>query len=286
MKKIQSIASLCLAVLMFATSCKKEEGVGTIPAESAHFGLKSGGTYIVENDPNSRYVIPVGTTTVSNKDRIVTISVTSPTNAVEGTHYSFVKRNVKIAAGNALDSIVLKATYSQYTSGRRDTLIFKISEPDVKGLEISSTFTLVIRACFESDIATGVEELLGDYTNTNEVFGTSAYGPYTTTVTSAQITGPTSAEVAVQNVFGTGWSPIKFTLDWSGTPITTVGYQTGFGDAGDLNPAYAGYPAQVRAFSGQFGTFSYCNQTMQFKMQLGVTGLGYFGSLYTVNLAR
>ena len=40
------------------------------------------------------------------------------------------------------------------------------------------------------------------------------------------------------------------------------------------------------ALSATPGTYSYCDGTFTLKMQLGVTGIGWFNALYTVNMAR
>jgi hypothetical protein len=65
-----------------------------------------------------------------------------------------------------------------------------------------------------------------------------------------------------------------------------VSQSSGIADAGTLDPSFAGEQVQVRPFAGEPGTFSACTGRLTLKMQLGVAGLGYFGSLYTVNMVR
>jgi hypothetical protein len=197
------------------------------------------------------------------------------------------KTTVTIPAGKAIDSIEVRGVFSQYSSGRKDSLIFTLKEPSLKAAPYNSTYRLYMRGpCFEGDMV--LAELLGSYKNTNELFGTSAYGPYLTTISKVTQISPTKGTIVVTNIWDNGWNPITFTLDWTNPAnrTATLVEQAGIGDAGTLNPAYAGQDISVRPFAGQVGTFSYCKGTIQLKMQLGVTGLGFFGQLYTVNMAR
>ena len=142
-------------------------------------------------------------------------------------------------------------------------------------------------ACFEGDV--DLNALLGDYNKTNETFGITPYGPYTTSISSVNQLTPTSGTIVVENIFDFGWGPITFTLDWSdpnNRTVIVVAQSSGIADAGTLSGAYAGEEVAVRPFAGQPGTFSACKGTLTLKMQLGVAGLGYFGELYTVNMAR
>jgi hypothetical protein len=126
--------------------------------------------------------------------------------------------------------------------------------------------------------------------NTRETFGTSAYGPYNTTISAVTLTSPTTGTITVTNIWDNGWGPITFTLDWTNplATVATVVPQNAIpgSNAGDLSATYAGQTVAVRAFAGQPGTFSACNSVFTLRMQLGVTGVGFFGSLYTVILRR
>jgi hypothetical protein len=135
-----------------------------------------------------------------------------------------------------------------------------------------------------------MDDFLGDFDNTNETFG-GPYGPYTTSVSAVTPTGATTARITVENIWDNGWGPIDFDVDWtdSENPTVTVVAQDPIpgSDAGDFNPAYAGIPANVRPFAaGPVGTFSACDNTLTLKMQLGVSGLGYFPNIYTVIMER
>jgi hypothetical protein len=275
-----------LATVLFAmNACKKTEAL-TIPPEQVHFMGVAAGTYSV-TAPGVVYKIPIGLTTVSGSARNITISVTSKTGAVEGTHYSINTKSLTIAAGKAVDTIVVSGVFAQYQSGRKDTLVFTVQGDGVAKSDYNSTFTLAMRGpCFEGDV--DLNQLLGAYLNTNEDFG-GPYGPYTTTISAiTQAPGATTGTIRVTNIFDAGWNPITFTLDWTNPAARTVTLvsQSGIGNAGTISATYAGQDITVRPFAGQVGTFSICNQTLTLKMQLGVTGVGFFGTLYTVTMAR
>ena len=274
-----------LLVASFATlvGCKKEAAL-TIPEEQAHFNNQTSGNYSVVS-ANSSYKIPVGVTTVSNVDRTYTFSVSSPTGAVPGTQYTLPKNTVTIPAGKAVDSIEVRGVLAQYQSGRRDTLVFTLTETG-KEPGYNSTFRLAMRGpCFEGDV--DLNAFLGAYARSNEDFG-GAYGPYRTTISAVELTSPTTGTVTITNLFDAGWNPVKVNLDWTNSANRTaiVPLQTGIGNAGTISSTYAGRDISVRPFAGEVGTFSACNQTLTLKMQLGVTGLGFFGTLYTVTMAR
>lgn len=288
MKKyiIDHTLSIIVLITIFASGCKKSGDV-ILPPSQAHFTNLQTGSYSI-TAPGVTYKIPIGVTTVSDKDRMVTVSVSSPSGAVSGTHYTLSATTMVIPAGKAIDSLEVKGVYSQYTSGRRDVLIFTIQNNQVGISDYNDTFRLSMRGpCFEGDV--DLNELLGTYNNTNELFGTAAYGPYPTSIIAVtQVPGATTGTVRITNIWDNGWNPITFTLDWTdpANRKVTLVQQTGIGDAGTINPAYTGQDILVRPFAGQVGTYSICNQTLTLKMQLGVTGLGVFPPLYTVTMAR
>lgn len=298
MKYFNRISPLAvLALIIMLTGCDKTKPYDiTIPSPAAHFVGADSRIYSVLDNPPPPSFIVVGTTDVANVDRVVTFSVTSPTGAILGTDYTLNRTGtVTIPAGKTMDTIAVNAIFSSYANGEIDTLMFTLTQPSMAITDFSDTVYLILRGptgCSE-DVVT-LSNLLGNYTNTNETFATTPYGPYTTTISSATSTGPTSARIVVENIWDNGWGPITFNLDWSNPSNRTaiVVPQTAIpgSDAGDINPTYAGQTIAVRvpttALSPTPGTYSYCDQTFTLKMQLGVTGLGYFPALYTVNLAR
>ena len=280
---------LIFGVVLFA--CKKEEV--TIPVELAHFTEKNSGNYTMAN-ANTTFKIPVGLTSVSTAPRTVNVTVTSPTGAVQGTHYTLSTTSLTIPAGQAVDSIEVKGVFSQYQSGRKDVLVFKIEETGtgVKPTTYNNTFTLNLRGpCFEGDVT--LADFLGEYKNTKEVWGSDAYGPYTTKVSSVTPLTATTGTITVENIFDNGWQPLVFTLDWTNPAnrrVTLVTQNAGGNAGSSFGATYAGLPYGVRPVSAaagsQVGTFSICNQTITLRMQVGIFGVGYAGDIYTVNMAR
>ena len=200
----------------------------------------------------------------------------------------------KTGSGNYIDidTVSFNITSFQDTAGvTRGTFVYRVAAYFNNTRSGSIPDTVVI-ACREANVV--LSDLTGDYDNTNETLGTSAYGPYTTTISSAVATGPTTGTIVVENIWDNGWGPITFNLDWTdpNNRTATVVDQAAIpgSDAGDLNPANAGTTISVRvppsALSATPGTFSTCGQTFQLKMQLGVTGGSYVNALYTVNLER
>jgi hypothetical protein len=297
MKKITSLFTICLAVAGVAAilaSCDKNKPYDLIVAEpQVHFTGSKFQNYQMTASPAPVYKVNLGTTDVSSSARTVTVNVSSSTGAVAGTHYSIVGGNtITIPAGQAVASIDLQGVYAQYTTGRKDTLRFTLAQPDVAPAKFQDTVYVILRGpCFEGDVT--LSAFSGAW-RAIETLGTGApYGPYNTTIPAASIVQltPTTGTVTVTNIWDNGWGPITFTLDWTdpANRTVTVVPQAAIpgSDAGDLNAAYAGQTVAVRAHAaGGPGTFSACNNTFTLRMQLGVTGVGYFAALYTVNLTR
>jgi hypothetical protein len=182
MKLLNHISLIAVVALTFMLgSCDKTQPYDVeVPPAQAHFVGKAIQVYKAETANVPVYNVVVGTTDVATTDRTVTYKVTSPSGAVGGTQYTIASGNetgtVTIKAGEAIANIPVQANYNSYINGRKDTLIFTLQEPSVKPAGFMDTVKLVVRgACFEGDV--NLNELLGDYANTNEDLGGSAYGP-------------------------------------------------------------------------------------------------------------
>jgi hypothetical protein len=295
---------LAASIAIGMASCDKTELYdNTIPPPQVHFTNDALRSYPVRGtgtiDP---YTIEIGTTDVTNSDRTVTYEVSSPTGAALGTQYSLPGGGtVVIPAGSSTATFDIQGILAGYPAGRIDTLVVTLSEPSVKVAGFQNVVKIAMGDICSEENAFNLDDFLGNYDNTNETLGSSPYGPYTTSISSATSTSATSAVIVVQNIFDDGWGPISFNLDWSdplNKTVTTIAQNAVEGsDAGSLNSAYAGMNIAVRQPTGSqyLGTFSSCDQTFVLKMQLGVydptsgTLLGYFGvpaNLYTVTMAR
>ena len=270
-----------------------------IPDPAAHFvGSKTQVYPVIVSPPPAHYVV-IGTTDVSNVDRLVTFNVTSPSGAILGTDYTLNRTGtVTIPAGKTMDTITVTGLYSSYggTLGKRDTLVFTLSQPSMVIAAFSDTVNLIIAgpsACDES--VPTLSNFMGPYANTIETFATNPpYGPYNTSISAVNSTGATTGTIVVTNIWDNGWGPITFNLNWTDpinrTCVVVPQAAIPGSNAGDINSTYAGQTIAVKvpsaALSATPGTYSFCNMTFTLKMQLGVTGLGYFNALYTVNMAR
>ena len=291
MKK--QLGSFLAALVFFTTvgvvisACKKTASF-TPPVQALFVVATPSGNYSI-TAPGETFKIPVGLTAVAGQDRTINISVSSSTGAQQGTHYSLSSSSITIPAGKVVDTLTIFGVYDQYLAGRKDSLTITLSGTDFETANFNNTFKLKVTGpCFEGDVASDLNAMLGDYTNSNEDFG-GPYGPYTTTISSITSTGPTSAKIVVENIFDFGWNPIEFTMDWSDVNDirVTLVEQSGIADGGTINGAYAGEDVSVRPHSnGQAGTFSYCNQTVTIYMQLGITGLGWFNTPYILQMER
>ena len=273
---------MLMASFVTFLGCKKEDTITTPPEQVTFLGEIAGSYTIVT--ANSSFKVKVGVTTVSTVDRTFSFTVSSPTGAASPAQYTLSKTTITIPAGKAIDSIEVKGNFPAYQNGRKDTLVFNITQAG-KEPGFNSTYKLALRGpCFEGDVDLNL--LKGDYAKTNEDFGGSPYGPYTTSITAVSNTSPTTGTITVANIFDDGWGPIKFNLDWTdpANRKVTLVQQTGISSAANLG--YPGKDVSVRAFAGQTGTFSICKQTLLLKLQIGVAGVGFFPDLYVLDMKR
>ena len=287
--KITFIIAAFLAI--FLPSCKQKDPL-SIPTLEAHFHFNSIGNFRVLNASDT-YKLPVGITTASKNDITIDLDIKSTSGAEEGVQYNISKKKAFIPSGGATDTLLIQGILGAYLDGRRDTLVISIIEKNgLKAVQTNKTFTLYIAGpCAESKII--LSEMIGTYSKTTELFGTSPFGPYTTRITSVKQLSSTTGEISVQNIWGAddpdtelyeGWNNIKFTLDWT-DPENRIVYldeQSGIGDARSFASGLAGRDISVRQFGTQVGTFSYCDKSLTLKLQLGVTGLGWYPDLYQV----
>lgn len=273
------LAVFAIGMITFVQSCKKTDKVSP-PPELAHFTNLSFGTYMITG-PTVVYKIPVGITTVSSEPRTINIAVTSSTGAVEGTHYTLNTKSLVIPAGSALDSITIQGVFSQYQSGRKDTLQIRLIEPGAKPSEYNNTFTLAMRGpCFEGEINADYATVLpGSYTMLETAYnatGTVAYsnaGPYTSVVKNVTRTSPTTVEITVTSIFGIAAWEAKFTLDHSDLTnrrVNTTSQRLGSGSAIGL-AAYDIYvepPSPTQNLPAN-GDFTFCQNMINLKFRIG-----------------
>ena len=234
-------------------SCKKDNTINT-PVLSEFATPTAIGKYFVKDDPNSVFKIPVGITTVSNKPRTVTFSVSSPTGAVEGQQYNLGTTSIIIPAGTAQDSISLKGIFEGYASGRVDTLIFTITGGDVSTFTGYAIYKVVMRQYCDVILS----DLEGDYS----AIDNGTYGPYSVSIVpgGSAYTSATTGTFQLDNLWDVGVPTlVTVTLDWA----DPANFSTSIADQ-----EYADVYDLWVSGDGAAGSFSSCDQTFTFKYTL------------------
>lgn len=254
-----------LALLIFA-SCKKNNiAVDKDPiispsyAEVAFADLTPK-LYSIGQSGNT-FSIPIGVTSTSSVDRTVQISYTSTTGASNGTHFN-APTTLTLKSGQAVSSLTLSGIYSQYSTGRIDSVKVKLTGGDVNLFKGKDSIIVVLQQY--CDVV--LPDLAGDYANTNEYnsAGAFSYGPYTASLTNVVSTGATTATASLVNLYDDGWNDITCTLDWTNPasfkltiPLQPTGKAYGSATA-----------TSVRTSSAKASTFSSCNQEFQIYIDL------------------
>ncbi|MFT3678528.1 MAG: hypothetical protein QM781_21710 [Chitinophagaceae bacterium] len=271
-----NLSKFALAILLAGSTifagCDKFDPYKTkIPEPLAHFAGSSTQSYEIGSAAAAPVTITIGTTDVQNVDRTVKFSVSSPTGATAGTHYSLSNTtgSVTIPAGQSVASFQLQGIFAPYdNTGRKDTLVFALEEPSVKIADFQSKQTFLLRGpCFDGDVA-NISVMAGNYTQTFE----GGAGPYTTTISNITSTGATTATGSLNNLWDY-FGPVSINFDWT-DPLNTkaeIPLQI-------TNKEYAaGQPFYVRTKPGQSNKFSVCNERFHFSLDVLVL-IG--GSLY------
>lgn len=273
MKRMNKIffAGLLLALVAIAGCDKTKLYKVKEPDGQISFANVSNDAYTVAT-ASSVYKLKVGTTDIADHDRSATISVSSPTGAVIGTHFTLSKTTVVIPAGKVLDSIEVKGVFAQYTAGRKDTLVFTITQSDAAISTYNSTLKLFVRGpCFDSDIPS-FTPMVGAYTKT---FENGSYGPYTSTITGASSTGATTATASITNIYDSGITGVA-TFNWA-TPgnftVTIAAQQVG---------TLSGAPLFLRTTAP--GKFTYCTNFFTIPLEL-YTAAGTYDA-WTMTMGR
>ena len=249
------LSIITLAVVGGFTACQKNNlAVDTdlVPASAAKFNtavLQS--TYYVRAS-GVPFSLPVGVTTVSDKDRTINLSYASNTGAAAGVQYN-APATITIPAGKAVDTLRVTGIFAGYPlASRVDTLRVTVGGGDVPKNDYNNTYTIIMRKLCDVNLTT----LSGSYTKTREYNNTGglAYGPYTTQVLGLTSTGASSATGRIRNVYDWDWADLTVNLDWTNplAPTATIPLQRTYG-----SDAYS-----VRSTPGRPNTFSACDNTI------------------------
>lgn len=180
--------------------------------QSAIYSSDSTATYYVKST-NAPFKIPVGVTNVSDKDRTVQFTYTSP-NATQGNQYS-APTTLTIAKKTALDSLVISGNFANINIGEVDTIVIQIQDTDEMPMSpYKNKFTVYMRKSCPINIL----DFEGTYNNTYDNGG--SYGPYITVVTPGSIVStPTSATFTIENIWDSQAGTVTtVNADWSVDP--------------------------------------------------------------------
>lgn len=213
MKKNIFYTILSICVLLGIASCKKNNfvvGKDITPPPFVKIGTWAAGdttgTYVIPEN-NKPYKIPIGITNVSNVDRTINLSYSSPT-AVKGQQYN-APESITIKAGEALDSLEITGIFNGYgTVTRVDELTITISGGDVPKNPSKYNYVLTMKKYWEAptNIFNGV------YTIQDYSEGDPDGGPYQVEVSLVSANGPV-LNMQVVGLWGSG-VPLKFTMNW------------------------------------------------------------------------
>ena len=263
---LKTIGFITIVSGIFA-ACEKS-GITTPPTLS-HFANQSTAGYFIQNDPNSIYNLTVGVTTVSNVDRTINFTVTSPTGAAVGSQYTLVSNSVVIPAGQSTGTIQVKGIFAGYPGSRIDTLVFTLNPGGVEPAPFNNVFKLVLQKYCTVTLAS----FAGTYNNSFDLqTGSPNYGPYATVFHTPVSTGATTGTIMISNFWDVG-SNITVNLNWTNPAnfTTTIPQQFLYTD-----PTYGA--ATIRPVGT--GTFSSCDKSFTFSYTVTVAA-GSFGNFTT-----
>jgi hypothetical protein len=268
------------AALLSLDACKKNNLVvdqKVVPPSVAKFNVRQATDttmiYYIKST-NEPFKIPIGLTTVSDKDRTISFSYSS-NSAVTGSQYN-APASIVIPAGKAVDSLPISGIYAGYSGSRKDTLNITITGGDVPAAAYYNRVHVVLRKYCDVVAA----NLVGNYPNSTDIYnGNASSKPNYLGVVSnwVQVT-PTSATVVFTNLGATsdnGWGPfgatdgainpgLSATLDWADPANfkVTIPLQNYFNDGSGNSTITA------------TGTFSSCDNTFTINATVKYAGNG------------
>jgi hypothetical protein len=267
MKQIVNFLTKGIVVTVILIACKKQET--TIPEGVAQFNTKAATeSYFITNSAASVYKIPIGVTSLADKDRTVNFKITSPTGASSGAQYTLSGSSVTIKAGSAVDTLYVRGIFSGYPGSRKDTLKFEITGGDIPPSSYSKNYALVMQKFCSVTFSAFTGAYVGtDYDETGAIVSSMSDYPITFTPQSDNKT------IRVNNLWEVPVN-VNVELDYAtpGNFTTNVPDQNYF-----VHSTYG----QVKIRAAGKGVFSSCDNTFEIRYEPYVPGLGSFGVYIT-----
>jgi hypothetical protein len=139
------IIGLLSAISVSLSSCKKNDGIVRTNQAVLFVNADAPANYVILNEPNSVFKIPLGLTNIPDKDVTIQFTVSSPSGATQGQQYNLASNSVTIPAGTTVDTIELKGLFNGFSGGRRDTLIFTLTSGDVPIVSGANKYTVTMQ---------------------------------------------------------------------------------------------------------------------------------------------
>jgi len=278
MRQGKIIYRILLLALAVSNCVKQRFGTPSLAEFSTPAGSNTG-IYYIPDSAGSIFKIPVGFTTATNRDRIVTFTVNSPTGAQPGRQYGIDSQSVRIPAGEVLASITVRGIFDGIPNERADTLLFALTGGDAAIFAANSTYTLILkRYC-----SVVLDEYSGDFMHCRDV---DFYGlktdDYPVNITAVP-TGPFSARLNIRNLSAGYFGPFT-PADPAMDPGITV--EMDWHDPGNFTTVLPTQPFYVDRVYGpakmnmSVGSFSACTHSLILKYAV-VVAAGSFGSFVT-----
>ncbi|MBS2213136.1 DUF4984 domain-containing protein [Carboxylicivirga mesophila] len=248
---------LTLGLIILVSSCEKEKALYNGP-DLAHFKETDGAFYIQDQD-NQKFEILVGSTTVSSKERVVTLGVVEDgTTAVEGGVYT-ADLKVTIPAGEVFGKLIINGNYAE-ASPDGDLLKLEIvSVSDGEIADFKNTYDLLLYQFCPFNI----DAFVGDAAH-QDIWWFEDENYYAATLEKVDDTS-----VKVKNMFSNGNDiVIKFDDSDPANFVVTIDEQVGW---------YSSYYELDFYVKGN-GTFSACAKTINYTVEHYNPNLGSYGA--------
>jgi hypothetical protein len=215
MNKLLSFSLIGMVALISLASCKKNNlvvGKTLTPPAFVKIGTwaagDTAGTYLVK-PTNQPFMIPIGVTNVTNKDRTVTLTYTSAT-AVQGVDYT-APATMVIKAGAALDSLPITGKYTSFggSETKSHNIVVTISGGDIATNPIKTHYNLKMRMYWDADF----NAFSGVYNISDYKANGALESSYTVVLTPIPGAG-TITQFSIDNLWGEG-GPVKVNLSWA-----------------------------------------------------------------------
>ncbi|GEM_PF-3514682 len=255
MKRILIKIFSVLAIVGVFSGCSNKDPYDVIvPPQLASFSAGSSSVFGVPSDPNATFKIPVGFTTVSDKDRQIQFTITTPDAAK--ADFTVLNNPITIKAGAAADSLIIKGNYNSFAnSDDIDSVYISINATaDVKPASFNNSYKLAMRRFCPTNVA----DFAGNFVVVADAFEDTRPGDILV------LTQISATQFSFRYPSATNAVPIVVTINPT-TNAVTIERQT-IGTEWSWQPTYKNPSVQGT------GTYESCNKVLTLAMTWGING--------------